>query len=95
MIGSCAGTKVTLAPVRFSNSERTALKFFCSAPVHTAATSRLAPFSFGRVTVPAVSEGLLDLPLSLLLSLPPQAASESVSAPAATTAAVRTVVRVR
>ncbi|CAM5427473.1 hypothetical protein SFUMM280S_07190 [Streptomyces fumanus] len=38
MMGSCAGTKVTFAPVRFSNSARTALKFFCSAPVQTAAT---------------------------------------------------------
>src|SRR5690606_15768744 len=40
MIGSWAGTKVTSAPVRFSNSARTFLKLACSAPVHTAATSR-------------------------------------------------------
>lgn len=96
MIGSCAGTKVTFAPVRFSNSARTFLKFACSAPVHTAATSSVVPFSLGRVTPPPVSSVPVPLPLPVLLSSsPPHAVSESARAPAASAAAAFTVLRVR
>ncbi len=41
------GTKLTSAPVRFSNSSRTLVKFSCSGPVQTAATSIFWPSSLG------------------------------------------------
>lgn len=82
MIGSWAGTKVTLAPVRFSNSVSTCLKFFCSSPVHTAAISTDLPFSFGSLTEDAgvLSPFPSDVPL---LSSPPQAVSVSAREPMA------------
>lgn len=98
MIGSCAGTKVTFAPVRFSNSARTFLKLACSVPVHTAATDELVPSSLGRFRVlpfpcaPALGEELLSLSLS---SSPPHAESVSARAPARSVAAALTVLRVR
>ncbi len=92
MIGSWAGTKVTCAPVRFSNSSRTFSKFFCSAPVQTAATSRLSPSSWGRVTVAAVSLPPSPCPLSPPpSSSPPHAVSERARAPAARKAAALVV----
>ncbi len=89
MIGSWAGTKVTLAPVRFSNSARTFLKFFCSPPVHTAATSRLSPSSLGSCTVeppPLLARLGLVSPLGVSSS-PPQPVAASASAVARRTAA--------
>lgn len=96
MIGSWAGTKVIFAPVRFSNSARTFLKFACSVPVHTAATSSVVPSSLGRVRVPpdSLPPVLLSLPPLLSSSLP-HAVSESASAPARSVAAAFTVLRVR
>jgi hypothetical protein len=84
MIGSWAATKVTFAPVRFSNSARTVLKFFCSSPVQTAATSRLSPLSLGRVTVSPLALALLVPPFYFLSLLPPP---HAVRASATTTAA--------
>ncbi len=46
---SPVGTNLTLAPVRFSNSSRTLVKFSCSGPVQTAATSSLLAVELGQL----------------------------------------------
>ena len=99
-IGSCAGTKVTVAPVRFSNSLRTLMKLACSGPVQTAATEIFSPSSLGSETPEGVSSELLEPPPVFPFPLPPSSPQPvRASAPMAvnTMAAlrIRSVVRIR
>src|SRR5689334_16153020 len=87
------GTKLTFAPVRFLNSSMTFMKLSCSAPVQTAATSSVWPFSLGSLTEPELPE--LPPPLLLLSPPPPQPVSASASAAARRAAADLAALRVR
>ncbi len=69
------------------------MKFFCSVPVQTAATSSFSPFSFGRVTVEPVAPPLVSPSSFLSLSEPEHAVS--ARAPASSAASVVTALCVR